>query len=453
MSRIALGRVSQIFSLLPRVWLHRRRRASRRVVVVANSSAIGSSSALRSIPPDGRSRRPRSTRHALAVLGVALIAAVQAPVPAAASEPGQSPGCPPDLGTSRITAEPWAQQALDFSSAWSQTRGQGVTVAVVDSGVDDIAQLTGRVTSEDLTQTGTLDCVGHGTEVAAIIAASDRQAQGMPFEGVAPGASILSVKVNNTDQGSSALLANGIFDAAFAGAGVINVSITTSDTPGLRSAVAYALSKDVVIVAAGGNDQSGASGPFYPASYPGVLSVGAVARDGALAPFSDQHSDVAVTAPGVDVTSAWPRGYLTQLNGTSYATAFVSGVAALIRSRYPTVTAGQVVRQIEATADGGTGPGTGAGLVNPLEAVTAIPLPGGAPSASPVVPKAVSVPRPPRLDRGTRATALAVTLGSLGAAALVVLGAVVISQGRRRGWHAGRTTIPADGGVPDDTWL
>jgi hypothetical protein len=62
------------------------------------------------------------------------------------------------------------------------------------------------------------------------------------------------------------------------------------------------------------------------------------------------------------------------------------------------------------------------------------------------------VPGPPRLDRGTRAAALAVTLGSLGAAALVALGAVVISHGRRRGWHAAKATIPADGGVADDTW-
>jgi type VII secretion-associated serine protease mycosin len=418
------------------------------------------------------------SRIAVTVLGLALIAAVQVPVPAVArsraaqsplalaaaeaplsataplvvSEPGQSQDCPPGLGTSRVTAEPWAQRALGFSSAWSETRGQGVTVAVVDSGVDDIPQLTGKVTSIDLTGTGTQDCVGHGTEVAAIIAASDMQAEGIPFAGVAPGARIFSVKVNSIDQGSATLLADGIIDAASSGAGVINVSITTSDSPVLRSAIAFALSRDAVIVAAGGNDQPGTSGPFYPASYPGVLSVGAVASNGALAPFSDQRSHVAVTAPGVDVTSAWPKGYQTQLNGTSYATAFVSGVAALVRSSHPTLTAGQVVRRIEATADGGTGPGTGAGLVNPLEAVTAVALPMGAPSASSVIPKAVSVPRPPRLGRGTRAAALAVTLGSLGAAALLALGAVVISQGRRRGWHAGRTSIPADGGVADDTW-
>jgi membrane-anchored mycosin MYCP len=393
---------------------------------------------------------------ALVVLGVALIALVQAPPAAArplvASAPGQSQNCPPDLGNSRVTAEPWAQRALDFSSVWSLTRGQGVTVAVVDSGVDDIAQLAGRVTSTDLTGTVPQDCVGHGTEVAAIIAASDRQAQGMPFEGVAPAANILSVKVNSGEQGAAALLADGIVDAANSGAGVINVSITASDTPALRSAVLYALSRDAVIVAAGGNDQSGTSGPFYPASYPGVLSVGAVASNGALASFSDQHSRVAVTAPGVNVTSAWPRGYLTQLNGTSYATAFVSGVAALVRSRHPTLTAGQVVQRIEATADGGTGPGTGAGLVNPLEAVTAILVPGAGPSGSPsATPKSVSVLRPSSLDPGTRAAALAFTLGSLSVAALVVLGAVVISQGRRRGWRTGRRRIPADGGIADDT--
>ena len=102
------------------------------------------------------------------------------PVPVTA-EPRPSRDCPANQPAPRITAEPWAQKALDFSSVWPLTTGQGVTVAVVDSGVDYSPQLAGRVTAIDLTGQGPQDCVGHGTAVAAIIAASDIQARGMPF--------------------------------------------------------------------------------------------------------------------------------------------------------------------------------------------------------------------------------------------------------------------------------
>ena len=373
------------------------------------------------------------------------------------AEPRPTPDCPPVPASTRVTAEPWAQQALDFSSAWPLAQGQGITVAVVDSGVDYSPQLTGKVDAVDVTNTGFQDCVGHGTAVAAIIAARDFQARGVPFEGVAPAARILSVKVNSQASGNSpttgsaTTLAQGIIDAAALGAQVINVSIQTKNTPELSRAVRFALSKGAVIVAAGGNDGTGTgTGPFYPASYPypGVLSVGAVESDGSLAPFSDLGSRVAVTAPGLNVTSAWPGGFANgSLNGTSFAAAFVSGVAALVRSRFPGLSGPAVANRIEVTANGGTGPGTGNGLVNPLEAVTAILPPGAAPSPSPSAgPQPVSVSRAPPPDRAARTTALAVTAGALGAAALVTLGAVVISQGRRRRWRAGRARIPADDG-------
>jgi membrane-anchored mycosin MYCP len=381
-----------------------------------------------------------------------------APAPVAVM-PRPSQNCPATGAVSRVANEPWAQQALGFSNVWPLTRGQGVTVAVVDSGVDFSGQLLGRVTAHDLTGTGLQDCAsngttaGHGTEVAAIIAASDIQSRGVPFEGVAPAAMILSVKVQNQEQqaGGSAVLANGILYAVRRGAQVINVSITTRNTPGLHAAVQFALRRNVVIVAAGGNDTTGTgTGPFYPASYPGVLSVGAVDSTGALAPFSDQRSHVAVTAPGVNVTSAAPGGYAQDnLNGTSFAAAFVSGVVALVRARYPGLSARQVVARIVATADGNNGPATGNGLVNPVEAVTAIL--GGTSAQGPSPPAAgpVSVSRTLPPDRTAR-SALEVTAGSLGAAVLVVLGAVVFREGRRRRWQAGRARV--DGGAAGRPW-
>ena len=420
-------------------------------------------------------------RIAVAVLGVVLAAAAQAPAVAAAqsarqpvvaattkpspkgssspppkqpsrpappavptpvaTEPQPNQNCPgPGQVSSKVTSVPWAQEALDWSSVWPLTEGAGITVAVVDSGVDYSPQLAGKVTAINLLPgTGYGDCVGHGTGVAGIIAASDLQAEGNPFEGVAPDAKILSIKVNNQESGSPATLAQGITDAALEGAQVINVSITAGNSPGLRAAVAGALRKGAVIVAAGGNDdQQTGHGPFYPASYPGVLSVGAVAQDGSLAPFSDLHSHVAVTAPGVNVTSTTPGGYQAY-NGTSFATAFVSGVAALVRARYPKMSGPDVVKRIEQTADGSTGPGTGNGLVNPLLAVTAILAPAVAQSPLPTPrPRPVSVERAPLPDLAARTTALQVVAGALGLAALVAIGAVVIREGRRRRWRAGR---------------
>jgi membrane-anchored mycosin MYCP len=376
--------------------------------------------------------------------------APSAPVPVA-TEPSPSQQCPDsNQVSSKVGSVPWAQRALDWSSVWPLTEGKGITVAVVDSGVDASPQLAGKVTAIDLTNTGFQDCSGegHGTAIAGIIAASV-QAQGNPFEGVAPEAKILSVKVftEESQNNLSATLAQGIRDAALLGAQVINVSMTTRSSAVLRSAVDFALSRNVVIVASGGNDdQQTGVGPFYPASYPGVLSVGAEDPDGSLASFSDQRSHVAVTAPGENITSTAPGGYsVNSLSGTSFATAFVSGVAALVRSRYPSLSGPEVVSRIKQTADGGTGPGTGDGLVNPLQAVTAILAPAAGQSPLPTPrPQPVSVDRAPLPDVAAQRTGLGVAAVTLGLAALVAIGAVVIRQGRRRRWRAGSGPARAD---------
>jgi type VII secretion-associated serine protease mycosin len=371
------------------------------------------------------------------------------PVPVA-TEPGPSQQCgDSNQVTKKINSVPWAQQALDWSSVWPLTEGRGMKVAVVDSGVDGSPQLAGKVTAIDLTSTGFQDCSGegHGTAIAGIIAASV-QAQGNPFKGVAPEAKILSVKVfTQTQSNSSATLAQGIRDATLLGAQVINVSMTTRNSAVLRSAVDFALGKNVVIVASGGNDdQQNGVGPFYPANYPGVLSVGAVQPNGSLAPFSDQRSHVAVTAPGVSITSTAPGGYsVNSLSGTSFATAFVSGLAALVRARYPSLTGPEVVARIKETADGNTGPGTGDGLVNPLQAVTAILAPAAAQSPSPSPrPQSVAVDQAPPPDLTAQRTALEVAAITLGLAGLVAIGAVVIREGRRRRWRAGSMPTRAD---------
>lgn len=372
--------------------------------------------------------------------------------------PGLRPGASgsPIQPAATVPTEPWAQQALGFSSVWDLTRGSGVTVAVIDSGVDYAPRLPGPTAGAiDLTGTGYQDCVGHGTEVAAIIAAGAATDPNLKFAGVAPGALILSIKWTNQEAppaAQSAKLAQGIYDAANLGAQVINVSATAAPSPQLQGAVYYAIhQKDAVVVAAAGNDQPAGgsqpavSGPFYPANYPGVLSVGAVNPDGGLAWFSDRSSRAQVTAPGSAVTSAWPgHGYYSGLAGTSYATAFVSGTAALVRARFPRLTQAQVVARIEATADGQTGLGTGYGMVSPVLALTSIRPASEQPGASgpPAAPGRVSVAGAPAPDPSAPA-AMAITAGEIGAAAVTVIGVIVVRVGRRRRWLPGSRSGPA----------
>ena len=367
--------------------------------------------------------------------------------------PGPRPGCPSQHGISAPAERPWAQQALRFSAVWNRTRGAGVTVAIVDSGVDANPQFGDRVIPGPDLVAGTkrgippgADCVGHGTAVASIIAAAP--VPGVSFTGVAPAARILSVKISGTDTFPTSVTPRGIMDAVQFGADVINLSLATpDDVQGLRNAVEYALHHDVVVVAAAGNDiQQGGTGandandgndgtgPFYPAAYPGVLAVGAVGPGGVLAGFSDRYTPVGVTAPGVNVTSAYPgtfpAAYDAAQNGTSFAAAFVSGVVALVRSAHPGLNAAQVVARIEATAHGGTRPGTGHGLVDPVRAVTAVL---SAEQASAASSRASAAPS----GSSTRTVALAAIAGSFGLV-VVVLTAVLVIRRRPETGRLGR---------------
>jgi len=391
-------------------------------------------------PPTGQPAPPPTQR-----------AAPPGPPAPVAGMPEPSANCLSQRGRTHLASEPWAQRALGFSSVWDLTRGQHVTVAVVDSGIDDTPQLAGRVRRVDFTGGNGEDCIPHGTVVASIIAASDARARGIPFYGVAPAAHILSIRVQQqqatnglTDaqrRKTLANIANGIRYAVAKHAKVINVSIQVSASyPALHSAVEFALRHNVVVVAAAGNDNpGGGQGPFYPASYPGVLSVNAVDRSGRLGGFDVNRTPVSVTAPGVDVASDYPGGFDPSNNGTSFAAAFVSGEAALVRAAYPGMPATQVVHRIIATAAGRTGVHTGAGMINPVQAVTAV-LPQ---HAAPTPPEhLVPIPRPRAVNSYTRTVALSVTAGALLTAALVAIGAVVIPQGRRRHWRPGRLTLP-----------
>ncbi|GAA3512694.1 type VII secretion-associated serine protease mycosin [Streptosporangium album] len=372
-----------------------------------------------------------------ALVAVSMLLAVTAPAaPAEAAEPAK---CLPERGTLTI-GESWAQRRFNLPDVWQLTRGAGVTVAVIDSGLNTGHPQLTRAGAYEVTGTGTRDCFGHGTAVAGIIGAAPTK--GSPFVGVAPAAKLISIKHTDDRQGDVGRLAQAIVKAVELGADVINVSVEASNVPDLNNAVAYALSKDVVVVAAAGNTtkEDGTPVPSYPAAYPGVLSVGGAGPDGARVDSSNATTPVTVVGPGKEITSTWPfRAYKEGLVGTSFAAPYVAGTVALVRSRYPELTNAEVVRRIALTADGGSGTGTGAGMVNPLLAVSAI-LPSETVALAPQEPAPLAAdairPAPP-VDSQSISIAVWVALLSLMTAVVVTLGSVAIPLGRRRRWRPG----------------
>ncbi|HEX5494810.1 MAG TPA: type VII secretion-associated serine protease mycosin [Mycobacteriales bacterium] len=390
----------------------------------------------------------RSLRPWAAAVGAVTLCLATAP--AAWAAPG-APCDPQNQGVANRT-EPWGQQRLDFQKVWPLTRGRGVLIAEVDSGVDAThPQLSGQVLpTVDLTHTRSADCNGHGTRVAGIIVGRDLGGQGIAFTGVAPDARLLPIKQTDGSDNDNGvpLLAQGIRTAADRGAKVVNVSITTSaNVPRLAKAVRYAQAHDVVVVAAAGNEDSPGeqSGPKYPAEYPGVVSVAAIDEKGEHASFAVAATRVSVAAPGVHVisTAAGPRHGYNIDDGTSFAAPFVAGVAALVRAYHPELNYQQVEHRIEVTADRSTDPLLGFGVVNPYQAVTAV-LPEES-DATVAQPAPRAIPPVATVGRGdSRVRTLALVCGGVAAllTLLIVCGAVVLPRGRRRNWRPGRRPQP-----------
>lgn len=464
------------------------------------------------LPPNGTV--VSAFRRFVAAAGAVLLAGAGVPPPAhAITPPVVEPGPPPSgpvappqptelkaicgiptgaLPATDFTKQTSAEAMLEYRSAWRFSRGAGQKVAVIDTGVNRHPRLPALDGGGDYVSNtdGLQDCDAHGTLVAGLIAAAP--APGDSFAGVAPDATILSIRQNSgvfdvagpggnqthdpnavsTGYGNTQTLALAITRAVDLGATVINLSEVACapvaaglDDAALGRAVRYAFERNVVVVAAAGNfnsqsmcnaqnviadpNQPLASGwntvttiasPAWFDDY--VLTVAAVTTSAAPAEFSLHGPWVAVAAPGERITSLDANGPglinaqlgqegLAPLNGTSFAAPFVSGVVALIRSRFPELSAGQVIDLVKRTArTPGDGPNqaTGYGVVDPVAALTHQLAPA---DSAPQPGAGTPLSGPPQPDPGN-VRARAIVLGVTAASVALMAAVVALAAARRR---------------------
>ena len=293
----------------------------------------------------------------------------------------------------------WGLASIRATEAWTSSTGNGMVVAVVDTGVD--------VTNPDLTSqvlpghdflgggATMTDPVGHGTHVAGIVAAQTNN--GQLGAGTAPDARILPVRVIGPDgSGEDVTVAAGITWAADHGARVINLSLGGDGASAvITKAIDHAIAAGAVVVAASGNE--GAATIDYPAAYGPVIAVGALDSDGTVAGYSSHGAGLDVVAPGTHILSTFPLAKASSGaawgDGTSMATPFVSGIAALVLSVDPSLTPAQVTKIIERSAHdiGAAGYDTTSGF-GQVDAAAAVLAAGGA-TGTPT-PSPTASPRP-----------------------------------------------------------
>jgi len=283
----------------------------------------------------------------------------------------------------------WYASFLQLSSAHEISSGQGVTVAVVDTGVDaHHPDLKGRVLAgadfsgggQTSTGDGLTDNDGHGTEMAGLVVGHGK------VVGVAPSARVISVRDRATSAaGGSARLAEGIRWSIDHGARVISISSGGTEDLLLKQIIEAAIARDVVIIAGAGNTTQ-RSTVQYPAAYPGVIAACGVDRKGNHSSISVTGPELVLCAPSDGISSTLPGGRYAIGTGTSESTALIAGAAALVRAKFPQLSAAEVVHRLTATAtDKGT-PGRddvyGFGVVNIVDALTK--------NVPPLIPSAAS---------------------------------------------------------------
>ncbi|WP_405476544.1 type VII secretion-associated serine protease mycosin [Streptomyces sp. NBC_00009] len=267
-----------------------------------------------------------------------------------------------------VRDQQWYLDAMRAEQMWKTSTGKGVTVAVIDSGVDpDLADLRGQVLpGKDYSRhpgDEHSDYDGHGTRMAVLIAATGAKGVMQGSYGLAPGAKILPIRVPDFIEKSRkdgnpddypTYISKAIQYAADSDAQVINISLGSEDhAQKLDDAVAYALSKNKLVFASVGNTGAGTNRVEYPAGTPGVVGVGAIDKNVKATRESQHGPQVDLVAPGADMVAACKGGSeLCDSHGTSDATALASASAALIWSQHPDWTNNQVLRVLLNTASG-----------------------------------------------------------------------------------------------------
>lgn len=349
----------------------------------------------------------------------------------------------------------WHLERLNMPEAWQIATGEGITVAVIDTGMSpqgtpfmDASRVRtldflGGMSAED-SEAGGVDC-DHGTKVASLIAAGRSGSQPYDvrtdFSGIAPDAEIISYRVLSTSGGGESgddtdslqPTIDAVRNAIEEGVDVINLSQSAGGAdpliPAYREAVEDAVAAGIVVVAAAGNADQGISGAPYPASFDGVISVGMVDRTDAPHAMSYPWQSVSIGAPGADLMALLPsmprqnapysnQAYESGVVGTSFAAPIVSGVVALLLETYPDLTPEQVKQRLQVTAD--PPPNTipdsriGYGIVNPMRALTGVARPQEAnPGSDSSTSTSVTLPDPPQPNMVPAYIGVGVGVGAL----------------------------------------
>jgi hypothetical protein len=403
---------------------------------------------------------------------VAAAALVLAYAPATArAVSGDPPPLPSGTGTC-VGASPvvatkpsWPLTRLGPQAVWPLSRGAGVVVAVVDTGVSAASPaLAGAVLpGVDIVAGGPADtdCLGRGTALASLVAG--RPMGGTTMVGLAPEATILPIRVTDANgRIPAAGLARGIRAATAGGAGVILVGTgVTAPEPELRAAVDDAVAHNIVVVAPvadrGGAGSGGEQAVWYPAAFETVLAVNGVGPQGLPATPAPAKAGVDLVAPSVGAVTAGPvGGGHYSVGGPAVAAAFVAATAALVRAYFPALSQAEVRQRLRLTAEhlpassaspaSPAGSATasvgvsaaaalGAGELDPYAALSAIAPQEAAVPAGGGQPERPMFPQAPPPSRAPVVAAL-VAAGAAGAALTVIIVITIVTHGRRRRWSA-----------------
>ena len=339
------------------------------------------------------------------------------PAPPASSQPPPPPAAGCASATNRGTTSNWAPLRMAPAQAWARTKGEGVLVGLVDSGVDGtVPGLTGRIAigADIVTGSGrgNTDCIGSGTAMASIVVAQPGQSGSVT--GLAPGSTVLPVRVVTTNPHASvADQVSAIQVAVSAGAKVLALgSYVDIADPAVTAAIASAVAHNVVVVAGAPGTTRAATGP----TRPGVLRVAGVGVDnGPVEPY--RAGEVEVAAPGVTITVLGITGIGEQVrSGTDLAVAYVAAEAALVRAAHKELSAEQVAHRVMVTADK-VGPAVpdptyGWGIIDPSAAVNQT-LAEEKPAAS--GPASAGAAPPSSSSKGSTLALIVLTLMVIGA--------------------------------------